>query len=156
MGVSLIFLGVRQQNGCFDTHTFIQFSTYEPKCNVLTGGAAVPSTKRSGSSQQNVLGAAADPAVTPDRPLRGARQWRAQLGTLTRAQPVSRVEEANISSSHETNSSQTAIQTFDTPPPEYSRYLKNEQRYRRETWQAFPYNNLTSSVEFFLKSVGNF
>ena len=28
MGVSLIFLGVRQQNGCFDTHTFIQFSTY--------------------------------------------------------------------------------------------------------------------------------
>ena len=29
MGVSLIFVGVRQQNGCFDTHTFIQFSTYE-------------------------------------------------------------------------------------------------------------------------------
>ena len=28
MGVSLIFVGVRQQNGCFDTHTFIQFSTY--------------------------------------------------------------------------------------------------------------------------------
>ena len=29
MGVSLIFVGVRQQNGCFDTHTFIQFSTYD-------------------------------------------------------------------------------------------------------------------------------
>ena len=28
MGVSLIFVGVRQQNGCFDTHTFIQLSTY--------------------------------------------------------------------------------------------------------------------------------
>ena len=28
MGVSLIYVGVRQQNGCFDTHTFIQFSTY--------------------------------------------------------------------------------------------------------------------------------
>ena len=28
MGVSLIFVGVRQQNGCFDTHTFIHFSTY--------------------------------------------------------------------------------------------------------------------------------
>ena len=28
MGVSLIFVGARQQNGCFDTHTFIQFSTY--------------------------------------------------------------------------------------------------------------------------------
>ena len=28
IGVSLIFVGVRQQNGCFDTHTFIQFSTY--------------------------------------------------------------------------------------------------------------------------------
>ena len=28
MGVSLFFVGVRQQNGCFDTHTFIQFSTY--------------------------------------------------------------------------------------------------------------------------------
>ena len=28
MGVSWIFVGVRQQNGCFDTHTFIQFSTY--------------------------------------------------------------------------------------------------------------------------------
>ena len=27
-GVSLIVVGVRQQNGCFDTHTFIQFSTY--------------------------------------------------------------------------------------------------------------------------------
>ena len=27
MGVSLICVGVRQQNGCFDTHTFIQFST---------------------------------------------------------------------------------------------------------------------------------
>ena len=35
MGVSLIFLGVRQQNGCFDTHTFIQFSTYG-------GAGAVP------------------------------------------------------------------------------------------------------------------
>ena len=22
------FVGVRQQNGCFDTHTFTQFSTY--------------------------------------------------------------------------------------------------------------------------------
>ena len=42
------------------------------------------------------------------------------------------------------------------PPPEYSRYLKNEQRYRRETWQAFSYNNLTSSVEIFLKIFGNF
>ena len=30
MGVPFIFVGVRQQNGCFDTHTFIQFSTYEP------------------------------------------------------------------------------------------------------------------------------
>ena len=29
MGVSLIFVGVRQQNGCFDSHTFIQFSTYD-------------------------------------------------------------------------------------------------------------------------------
>ena len=28
MGVSLIVVGVRQQNGCFDTHIFIQFSTY--------------------------------------------------------------------------------------------------------------------------------
>ena len=28
MGVSFIFVGVRQQNGCFDTHTFIQFSSY--------------------------------------------------------------------------------------------------------------------------------
>ena len=28
MGVPFIFVGVRQQNGCFDTHTFIQFSTY--------------------------------------------------------------------------------------------------------------------------------
>ena len=32
MGASLIFVGVRQQNGCFDTHTFIQFSTYEFMC----------------------------------------------------------------------------------------------------------------------------
>ena len=31
MGVSLICVGVRQQNGCFDTHTFIQFSTYGVK-----------------------------------------------------------------------------------------------------------------------------
>ena len=30
MDVSLMFVGVRQQNGCFDTHTFIQFSTYGP------------------------------------------------------------------------------------------------------------------------------
>ena len=30
MGVSSIFVGVRQQNGCFDTHTFIQLSTYGP------------------------------------------------------------------------------------------------------------------------------
>ena len=29
MGVSFIFVGVRQQNGCFDTHTFIQLSTYD-------------------------------------------------------------------------------------------------------------------------------
>ena len=29
MGVSLIFVGVRQQNGCFDTHTFTQFPTYD-------------------------------------------------------------------------------------------------------------------------------
>ena len=29
MGVSLICVGVRQQYGCFDTHTSIQFSTYE-------------------------------------------------------------------------------------------------------------------------------
>ena len=28
MGVSLIDVGVRQQYMCFDTHTFIQFSTY--------------------------------------------------------------------------------------------------------------------------------
>ena len=33
MGVSLMFVGVRQQNGCFDTHTFIQFSTYEKRCD---------------------------------------------------------------------------------------------------------------------------
>ena len=31
MGVSLIFVGVRQQNGCFDTNTFIQLSTYEQR-----------------------------------------------------------------------------------------------------------------------------
>ena len=28
MSVSLIGVGVRQQYGCFNTHTFIQFSTY--------------------------------------------------------------------------------------------------------------------------------
>ena len=28
MDVSLMFVGVRQQNGCFDTHIFIQFATY--------------------------------------------------------------------------------------------------------------------------------
>ena len=28
MDVPFIFVGVRQQNGCFNTHTFIQFSTY--------------------------------------------------------------------------------------------------------------------------------
>ena len=45
-----------------------------------------------------------------------------------------------------------------TPPPprEYSRYLKNERRYRRETWQTFSYNNSTSSLKILLKSVGNF
>ena len=32
MGVPFIFVGVRQQNGCFDTHAFIQFSTYVPGC----------------------------------------------------------------------------------------------------------------------------
>ena len=36
MGVSLIFVGVRQQNGCFDTHTFIQFSTYVPTCMIFS------------------------------------------------------------------------------------------------------------------------
>ena len=36
MGVSLIFVGVRQQNGCFDTHTFIQFSTYGCACRLNT------------------------------------------------------------------------------------------------------------------------
>ena len=29
MSVSLIGVGVRQQYVCFDTHTFIQFSTYD-------------------------------------------------------------------------------------------------------------------------------
>ena len=29
MGVSSSCVGVRQQYGCFDTHTFIQLSTYE-------------------------------------------------------------------------------------------------------------------------------
>ena len=38
MGVSLIFVGVRQQNGCFDTHTFIQFSTYAQEYDYCTGG----------------------------------------------------------------------------------------------------------------------
>ena len=33
MGVSLIFVGVRQQNGCFDSHTSIQFSTYADECD---------------------------------------------------------------------------------------------------------------------------
>ena len=28
MGVSMTGVGVRQQYGCFDTHTFIQLSTY--------------------------------------------------------------------------------------------------------------------------------
>ena len=33
----------------------------------------------------------------------------------------------------------------DNPPPGRA-WVKNEQRYRRETWETFSYNNMTSSV----------
>ena len=35
MGVSLIGVGVRQQYMCFDTHTFMQFSTYGLEYRVI-------------------------------------------------------------------------------------------------------------------------
>ena len=49
MGVSFICVGVRQRYGCFDTHTFLQFSTYAhtrhtglPTARVTVGGPCVP------------------------------------------------------------------------------------------------------------------
>ena len=54
MGVSFICVGVRQQYGCFDTHTFLQFFTYDPNW----GPADLLGDTKTGWGLADLLGAA--------------------------------------------------------------------------------------------------
>ena len=87
-------MGVRQQNGCFDTHTFIQFSTYDAY-NALSDCAEAPTMFwHRGCPVAAVMGADAGVQVKVDL-IRGpfARKVRHVEYALLRLKSQGRVQD---------------------------------------------------------------